>query len=163
MALEHFSWGPSIDLLQDSRNGALWLEHWVLQQSQCSKIRIAQHQERRRANLSWNKGEKSECAKFSKKIQEKRVFFQQFVTSIVASKSSSLSTTQSASQELNRSASQLVSKLVSRKVSKSVSKSATSQSVSRPSSWSCVKVNQNTMTESFLCNKGIRQGYGLTR
>lgn len=27
---------------------------------------------------------------------------------------------------------------------------------------SCVKVNQNTMTESFLCNKGIRQGDGLS-
>ena len=28
MALEHFSWRPSLDLLRDSRNGALWLEHW---------------------------------------------------------------------------------------------------------------------------------------
>ena len=27
---------------------------------------------------------------------------------------------------------------------------------------SCVKVNQNTMTESFLCNKGTRQGDGLS-
>ena len=27
---------------------------------------------------------------------------------------------------------------------------------------SCVKVNQNTMTESSLCNKGIRQGDGLS-
>ena len=27
-----------------------------------------------------------------------------------------------------------------------------------PSIKSCVKVNQNTMTGSFLCNKGIRQG-----
>ena len=27
---------------------------------------------------------------------------------------------------------------------------------------SCVKVNQNTMTESFLCNKGIWQGDGLS-
>ena len=66
-------------------------------------------------------------------------------------KSSSLSATvsQSVSQSII-----LVSKLVSREVSKSVSKSATSQSVSQRISWSCVKVNQNTMTESFLCNKG---------
>ena len=27
MALERFWWGPSLDLLWDSRNGALWLEH----------------------------------------------------------------------------------------------------------------------------------------
>ena len=27
MALEHFWWGPSLDLLRDSCNGALWLEH----------------------------------------------------------------------------------------------------------------------------------------
>ena len=27
---------------------------------------------------------------------------------------------------------------------------------------SCLKVNQNTVTESFLCNKGIRQGDGLS-
>ena len=27
MALEHFWWGPSLDLLRDSRKGALWLEH----------------------------------------------------------------------------------------------------------------------------------------
>ena len=27
MALECFWWGPSLDLLRDSRNGALWLEH----------------------------------------------------------------------------------------------------------------------------------------
>ena len=29
MALELFCWGPSLDLLRDSRNGALWLEHWL--------------------------------------------------------------------------------------------------------------------------------------
>ena len=28
MGLERFRWGPSLDLLRDSRNGALWLEHW---------------------------------------------------------------------------------------------------------------------------------------
>ena len=27
MALERFWWGPSLDLLWESRNGALWLEH----------------------------------------------------------------------------------------------------------------------------------------
>ena len=27
MALERFWWGPSLDLLRDSRNGVLWLEH----------------------------------------------------------------------------------------------------------------------------------------
>ena len=27
MALERFWWGPSLDLLRDSHNGALWLEH----------------------------------------------------------------------------------------------------------------------------------------
>ena len=27
MALERFWWGPSLYLLRDSRNGALWLEH----------------------------------------------------------------------------------------------------------------------------------------
>ena len=31
MALdEHFCWGPSFDLLWDSCNGALWLEHCVI-------------------------------------------------------------------------------------------------------------------------------------
>ena len=31
MALDHFWWGPSLDLLPDSCNGALWLEHcWVI-------------------------------------------------------------------------------------------------------------------------------------
>ena len=29
MALERFWWGPSLDLLRDSCNGALWLEHCV--------------------------------------------------------------------------------------------------------------------------------------
>ena len=71
----------------------------------------------------------------------------------LARKSSSLSAT------VSQSVSQLVSKLVSREVSKSVSKSATSQSVSQRISWSCVKVNHNTMTESFLCNYGIWQEY----
>ena len=27
MVLERFWWGPSLDVLRDSRNGALWLEH----------------------------------------------------------------------------------------------------------------------------------------
>ena len=30
VALERFRWGPSLDLLWDSRNGALWLEHCFL-------------------------------------------------------------------------------------------------------------------------------------
>ena len=30
MALERFWWGPSLDILRDSRNGALWLEHYKL-------------------------------------------------------------------------------------------------------------------------------------
>ena len=30
MALERFWWGPSLDMLWDSRNGALWLEHYKL-------------------------------------------------------------------------------------------------------------------------------------
>ena len=29
MARERFWWEPSLDLLRDSRNGALWLEHWA--------------------------------------------------------------------------------------------------------------------------------------
>ena len=29
MALERFWWGPSLDLLRDSRNGVLWLEHSI--------------------------------------------------------------------------------------------------------------------------------------
>ena len=37
------------------------------------------------------------------KLQEKRVLFQQYVTSIVASKSSSLSATQSVSQSVSQS------------------------------------------------------------
>ena len=68
------------------------------------------------------------------------------------------------SMDLSTSASQsgpLVSKLVSRDVSKSVSKSATSQSSSQWITWSCMKNNQNTMTESFLCKKGIQQSYPI--
>ena len=30
MALERFWWGPSLDLLRNSRNGALWLEHCLM-------------------------------------------------------------------------------------------------------------------------------------
>lgn len=30
MDLERLCWGPSLDLLWDSCNGALWLEHWEL-------------------------------------------------------------------------------------------------------------------------------------
>ena len=30
MALERFWWGPSLDLLRDSRNGTPWLEHCML-------------------------------------------------------------------------------------------------------------------------------------
>ena len=30
MARERFWWGPSVDRLRDSRNGALWLEHYKL-------------------------------------------------------------------------------------------------------------------------------------
>ena len=37
---------------------------WVLQSSQCSKIRVAQYWGRRGAHLSENKGMKSECKKF---------------------------------------------------------------------------------------------------
>ena len=41
----------------------------VLQSSQCSKIRVAQHWWRRGAHLSENKGVKSECKKFSRKLK----------------------------------------------------------------------------------------------
>ena len=37
---------------------------WVLQSSQCSKIRVAQHLGRKGAHLSENKGVKSGCKKF---------------------------------------------------------------------------------------------------
>ena len=43
---------------------------WILQQFQCSKIRVAKHWGRRGAHLSENKGEKSECKKFSKKFKK---------------------------------------------------------------------------------------------
>ena len=48
---------------------------WVLQSSQCSKIRVAQHWGRRGAHLSENKSEKSECAKVSKKFKKNRFCF----------------------------------------------------------------------------------------
>ena len=37
---------------------------WVLQSSQCSNVRVAQHWGRKGAHLSENKGGKSECKKF---------------------------------------------------------------------------------------------------
>ena len=43
---------------------------WVLQSSQCSKIRVAQHWGGRGAHFSENKGEKSEYNKFSKKFKK---------------------------------------------------------------------------------------------
>ena len=55
---------------------------WVLQSSQCSNVRVAQHWGRKGAHLSENKGGKSECKKFGE-IQEKQLLFQRFVTSIV--------------------------------------------------------------------------------
>ena len=57
---------------------------WVLQSSQCSKMRVAQHWGRRGAHLSEKKGEKSACKTFSKKFRKNvRFMFQRFVTSIV--------------------------------------------------------------------------------
>ena len=59
---------------------------WVLQSSQCSKIRVAQHWGRRGANLSENPSAISECKKVSRKFTRNGVFlalFQRFVTSIV--------------------------------------------------------------------------------
>ena len=59
---------------------------WVLQSSQCSKIRVAQHWGRRGANLSENPSAISECKKVSRKFIRNGVFlalFQRFVTSIV--------------------------------------------------------------------------------
>ena len=43
---------------------------WVLQSSQGSKIRVAQHWGRRGAHLSENKGMKSECKKFEENSRE---------------------------------------------------------------------------------------------
>ena len=43
---------------------------WVLQSSQCSKIREAQHWGRRGAHLSENKGMKSESKKFEENSRE---------------------------------------------------------------------------------------------
>ena len=43
---------------------------WVLQSSQCSKIRVAQYWGRRGAHLSENKGMKSECKKFEEHSRE---------------------------------------------------------------------------------------------
>ena len=59
---------------------------WVLQSSQCSKIRVAQHWEWRGANLSENPSAISECKKVSREFTRNGVFlalFQRFVTSIV--------------------------------------------------------------------------------
>ena len=82
---------------------------WVLQSSQCSKIRVAQHWGRRGVFLSENKGEKSECTKFSKKLKKKGfVSTIIFVTGIVASKSTSLSATQSVSQSVIEKVSQSI-------------------------------------------------------
>ena len=50
---------------------------WVLQSSQCSKIRVAQHWERSGAHLRENEGVRSECKK------DEWLLFQRFVTSIV--------------------------------------------------------------------------------
>ena len=52
-----------------------------LQSFQCSKIRSAQHWERRAAHLSENKGVKGECKKFGENSR-KMFLFQRFVTSI---------------------------------------------------------------------------------
>ena len=43
---------------------------WDLQSSQCSKIRVAQHWERRRVHLIENKGVKSECMKFGENSRQ---------------------------------------------------------------------------------------------
>ena len=62
--------------------------------------------------MSENKGEKSECTKIFQKIREKRVLFQRFVTSIVASKSTILSATQSVSQSVSQSVIETVSQSI---------------------------------------------------
>ena len=43
---------------------------WVLQSSQCSKIRVAQHWGRRGAHLSENKGMKSESKTFEENSRQ---------------------------------------------------------------------------------------------
>ena len=43
---------------------------WVLQSSQCSKIRVAQHWGRRGAHLSENEGVRSECKKFGENSRQ---------------------------------------------------------------------------------------------
>ena len=41
MALEHFWWGPSLVFLRDSRNGTLWLEHWLSSSSSSSSFSLS--------------------------------------------------------------------------------------------------------------------------
>ena len=48
---------------------------WVLQSSQCFKIRVAQLWGRRGAHLSENKGVKSGCKKFSRKFKRTGMCF----------------------------------------------------------------------------------------
>ena len=43
---------------------------WVLQSSQCSKIRVAQHWGRRETHLSENEGVRSECKKFGENSRQ---------------------------------------------------------------------------------------------
>ena len=59
--------------LCDSPSSPMFI--WVLQSSQCSKICVAQYWGRRGAHLSENKGEKRECAKFSKKFEKNAFCF----------------------------------------------------------------------------------------
>ena len=48
---------------------------WVLQSSQCFKIRVAQHWEGRGAHLSEKQSAMSECKKVSSKLTRNGVFF----------------------------------------------------------------------------------------
>ena len=43
---------------------------WVLQSSQCSEVRVAQHWERRGAHLSENEGVRSERKKFGENSRQ---------------------------------------------------------------------------------------------
>ena len=52
MALERFWWGPSLDLLWDSRNGALWLEH-------CKRVQFLSKMVYKRVRVGpWDMGQR---------------------------------------------------------------------------------------------------------
>ena len=75
-----FNWRPSFYNTRQNLETLVFVSTspkliWVLQSSQCSKIRVAQHWGRRGAHLIANKRAKSECKKFSTKFNTNGVCF----------------------------------------------------------------------------------------